>query len=80
MLISVDTPCLKVENSLVDMEASGFFEASFRFLPADSIFVLKVVSDICNPKQISKNYISSLMIKNSQKIIDFLHSISHIKS
>jgi nucleoside phosphorylase len=68
-IITVDKPLeYPIKDNLIDMESSGFFEASFKFLPANKIALIKVVSDYCNTKEFNKN-IKSLNLANFIKDI-----------
>lgn len=57
---------------LVDMEASGFFEAASRFLSPDRIYCLKIISDHLECGTLSKDLADSLIGKNLPKIEEFI--------
>ena len=54
-----------VDNlELVDMEASGYYEAASNFLSASQIYCIKVVSDHLDDQKISKQFVSDLILQN----------------
>jgi len=55
---------------LVDMESSGFFEASYKFLSVEEIILYKIVSD--TPKHSPKKEQIPTLIQNHLEIIDNL--------
>ena len=60
------------QNGLVDMEASGLFDAASLFLPPSRIGLLKVVSDHCEGKRLSKEFAEELMSSHVEPIGDYL--------
>ena len=72
-----DTPVDESEMSdpdfdLVDMEASGFFEAASVFLPPSQIFCLKVVSDHLEVGSLSRDIAESLIGRHVETIEQFM--------
>ena len=55
-------------NALVDMEASGFYDAAARFVPPSKISCLKVVSDKLEAGVLSLNKIEELVSENIEEI------------
>ncbi|MCO6430693.1 MAG: hypothetical protein J5J00_07505 [Deltaproteobacteria bacterium] len=51
----------EVRGDVVDMEASGFCEAAFKYLSSAQIAVIKTVSDNCDAERLMKGDISSLI-------------------
>ncbi len=58
----------KIKTPLVDMEASGFFQAAKRFMQKDNIIILKIISDNLSTKELSTKEIKDLFIKHIEKI------------
>lgn len=50
-----------VEPGLVDMEASGFYQAAATFLPPHRIGCIKIVADHLETQRLDKNYAGSLV-------------------
>ena len=64
-LICSDFACTDMKNSLIaDMEASGFLMAAFRFLSKENIKIIKLISDVFEPKMFDKKYIYDLFFKH----------------
>ena len=55
-----------VKNSLVDMEGYGFVKASHKF--TKNVEILKVVSDFCEDRILSKDEAKSLMMKVLERL------------
>lgn len=63
-LITYNQPVLdggSDSQKLVDMEASGFFEAASVFMSPEQIVILKMVSDHMNGERITKEIVSNLV-------------------
>jgi nucleoside phosphorylase len=52
---------INFESDLVDMEASGFFQAASMFTETHRIYCFKIVSDLLELSHISKDFISGLI-------------------
>lgn len=65
-----------VDHALYDMEASGFFVASTRFLPLERIHVLKIVSDHLQIKGITSDFIENLTMQCLPKFSSCLDVLS----
>ena len=64
--------------ALVDMEASGFFEAAYKFLNIEEIVLYKIISDTTkNP--LKKELIPSLIKSHIQIIEELLDTVSTIE-
>lgn len=74
-LVTVDKPQLNGEKGdyLVDMEASGFFEAANIYLPPSQIGCLKVVSDHRKNVKLSRDIVSELIEKQIPDIDNYLN-------
>ncbi|NUM42991.1 MAG: hypothetical protein HUU45_15350, partial [Leptospiraceae bacterium] len=76
-IVTSDTPVFDSsifkEKVFVDMESSGFFEASSVFFGPDRIFIIKILSDFLEKNSITKNLIRRLVKENVLKIEDFLN-------
>ncbi len=83
-LVTFDRPVVTENISgmnldLVDMEASGFFQAAAMFLGPHRIVCLKIISDFLELSHISKEFISGLVEKNLpyiEKCIRHLQEVS----
>ena len=61
-----------------DMEAAGFMEAAFSFLPAHSIQCIKIVSDHLDCKKLNPDFVSRLMEQNIpvlENIVDSMRGV-----
>ena len=65
------------DAQLVDMEASGFYEAASRFVPANHINVLKIVSDRLSDKAFSKKFVIDLISNQLSSIEDYLKRLHY---
>lgn len=61
-------------GGLVDMESAGFVAAARRFLPADRVYVLKVVSDLLCRDLPDEAYVSSLIAGGLDRICAILQA------
>lgn len=61
-VVTEDTP-LEPNVELIDMEASGFFEAASYFLELDRIHILKVVSDHLNVNHVTREFVAGLITR-----------------
>jgi hypothetical protein len=61
--------------TLVDMEASGFYQAASQFLDADQIVCLKLVSDKLELSHISGDFITGLVEKQISVLKDFFSDL-----
>ncbi len=73
-IITVSTTLSKkdVDDSLIDMESSGFYEAASNFLNADKIQVIKIISDNLDKEKLDSKEIESLINKHIKKIIEYI--------
>lgn len=74
-LISFNSPVdhnSQLESTLVDMECSGFFEASSIFVAPHQIQSIKIVADHLNPEYYTKEKALQLIDSNLEKIINFI--------
>ncbi len=55
---------IEQDDCLYDMEAKYFIEICEKYLPKKSIFVLKIVSDYCDDKILSKDIVYNLIDKS----------------
>ncbi|MBL7995862.1 hypothetical protein JNM05_10880 [bacterium] len=62
------------EGDLVDMEASGFFQAASMFVDHHRIYCFKIVSDFLELSTLSKEFISGL-IEKKMEAIDHIFSM-----
>lgn len=65
----------KAQETLVDMEASALYQAASVFFKPHQIFFIKVVSDYLNTENIDKDFISNIIEKNVDKVIEWLNHI-----
>jgi len=63
-------------DHLVDMEASGFFEAASRFLTPDRIAVIKVISDHFDSSRVTAGEVSMLIERCLPSVAGWVESIS----
>ena len=56
---------------LVDMEASGFYQAASMFVETQCIYCLKIVSDHLELSHISKEFVSDIVHQNATKVEKF---------
>ncbi|MCV6606778.1 MAG: hypothetical protein OIF32_01075 [Campylobacterales bacterium] len=56
----------------VDMEASGFFQGALKFMKADKIFSVKIISDHLDTTGINSTFILDLIRKHFEEIKKFL--------
>lgn len=66
--------------TLVDMEASGVYEAAIMFIKTNQVVFIKVVSDHLESKSLEKGFIYELMEKASEEIYNWLEAIKHWNS
>ena len=82
-LATFDRPVTDKGNSsmpLVDMEASGFFEAAAPYFSPDRILCIKIVSDYLDVERISKNKIQNLFSPVLEEIDRLLQKFNKIHS
>ncbi|MDJ0761532.1 MAG: hypothetical protein QNJ97_00970 [Myxococcota bacterium] len=60
------------DETLVDMEASGFFEAASRCLPPHRLACMKIVSDHCDIAGLTKQKVESLMHPHVETVNAYL--------
>jgi hypothetical protein len=60
-LICADVPQSTTSDFPVDMESSGIFQAASRFFKLHQMAFLKIVSDHCEPKNVTKEGVISLV-------------------
>jgi len=75
-LITVDRPHINGEqsDSLIDMEASGFFEAANVYLPPSQIACLKIVSDHKKNVKLNREMVSELIRNRIPEMDSYLSS------
>lgn len=69
----------KFNTNLVDMEASGFYQASVKFLSPEKIFILKIISDYLDISIPQKEFIIEIVSKNMDLIVEFLNELKELK-
>lgn len=57
-------------NTLIDMEASGFWEAAATFLPPSQILIFKIVSDHMDNQRITKETVYHLVNRKVESIME----------
>jgi len=57
---------------LADMEGAFAFEAAARFIPPHRIFIVKVVSDLCQPEKVRPDAVKRLMAEAVEKFFPWL--------
>lgn len=62
----------QMEEALCDMESSGFYLSSSKYLEQHRIFLIKVVSDRVGVDTVDKNLISNLIYESMDKIDKFI--------
>jgi len=65
----------QISLELVDMEASGFYEAASRFLGPHQIHILKVISDYLGEPSITGEYVQQLMERNTAVLAEYLDKV-----
>lgn len=78
-LITFDKPVKKstmtnLPSCLVDMEASGYYEASSLYFQSHRIHILKIVSDYLKGEKLTSAFVQSLMEKSIPTIENILQS------
>lgn len=63
---------------LVDMEASGFIEASRLYFQSHKVGILKVISDYLEPKSLTPQKVSALMNDNLDSLETLIRSMNSI--
>lgn len=66
-----------LEEPLCDMESSGFYLSSSKYVEQHRIFLIKVVSDRVGVDTVDKNLVSSLICKNMNKIDKFIKKVQN---
>ena len=76
-LITHDAASSQYQNSLFDMEASGFYQMALRLGTAELIHCLKIVSDNQqhSVENIKADHVKKLITKNKLKIVQLLNSL-----
>ena len=74
-LITHDAVSYQYQDSLFDMEASGFYQMALRLGTAELIHCLKIVSDNQqhSVENIKTDYVKKLISKNNMKIVQLLN-------
>ncbi len=62
----------QIKGDLVDMEASGLFQAASMMLESHQIQCLKIVSDHLDPKPPNRNYAAGLILHQLENIMTFI--------
>lgn len=71
--VQIESHVLPKSIDIIDMEASGIFQAASKFITLSRIFFIKIVSDYLEDAFLLKRHeISSLVKKNLNEILDFL--------
>lgn len=78
-LMTFDKPVTQLDfpqeyKGLVDMEASGFFEAALTFLSPHQVVCLKIVSDFLEGEVVNKVKVSGLVERNMEAINGIISS------
>ncbi len=68
------------EESCVDMESSGFFQAAIKYFPVERIICLKIVSDFLDITNIKPETIQDLITHNIPEIVLFIENLRRIES
>ena len=63
------------QTGLVDMEASGFYEAALAHWPGSRISCLKIISDFLDDAKLDKDKASNLIAENIPEIEIYLHNL-----
>lgn len=72
------TSCdIDLDGQLVDMEATGVYQAASVFLKTHQLFFIKIISDHLKIENLTKAYISSLIQDRLDMIIDWVDTIKH---
>jgi len=76
-----DSLSLRDKEALVDMEGAGFYLAAERFLGPDQIQLIKVVSDLLDPKPFKREALEILIEQKLGDILIYLDELlAHLKS
>ncbi len=67
---------ISITGDLVDMEASGFYQASSLFVETHAVYCLKVVSDYLEWSHLSKEFVSGLIHRNMPTINRFFQRLT----
>lgn len=67
---------IELKSDLVDMESSGFLDASLKFLSPDRVAILKIVSDNLESKMLNREFVKSLTLSHIETIVEFLSDFS----
>lgn len=65
----------RLEGQLVDMEASGIYQAALLFFETHQVFFIKIVSDYLNTKNLSEAFVLKLVEDKVQGIIAWMNEI-----
>ncbi len=63
---------INVKNILIDMEASGVYQAAIQYVGTERIIILKVVSDNGEPQKVTPEFIHTIFIENGKALVQFL--------
>lgn len=63
----------KIKGDLVDMEASGFYQAASMMMESHRIHCLKIVSDHLDPKPPNKSFATGLILQNIDHVLTYLN-------
>lgn len=68
------------DNSLIDMEASGFYATAIRMLDREQIQIAKIVSDnnIASKQQITKQVVTDIMAKGLPKLFSIIEQMQFL--
>lgn len=73
--IPIEAPTLWEPQTLGDMEGVAFFEACKTLLPIEKVLVLKVVSDLFAPTEITKSSIQAHIEANAERVIEAIRTV-----
>lgn len=71
----VNNENMEIKGQLVDMEASGIYEAALVFLQSQQVFFIKIVSDHLKNEKLDANSIFNLIESKSEQIINWIKDI-----
>ncbi len=67
-----------VEPGLVDMEATGFYQAAAAFLPPHRIGCVKIVSDHLETRRLDKRHVSELIAQSLEELEETISAYSNV--
>jgi len=70
----------QVSELLIDMEASGFFEAALSYFSPDRVYCTKIISDFLEAKKITSRFITELISERMDKVSILISKIESLFS